>query len=171
MNYTDTPNNACMPIASFSAESYHPGWLVINDGVMGGMSRSKFTLDPGGFAVFEGSVSVENGGGFTMAKKALDKLSVQSYSKIVLNIKGDGRRYQLRVKSNRGQMHSYVCRFPTSGEWEEISIPFEDLCPAFRGRKLDLPCYPGDTLEEIGILIGNRCQEDFRLLLKEIRLA
>lgn len=159
-----------MPIATFNSEGSNPRWLVINDGVMGGMSRSKFTFDPKGFAVFEGCVSLENGGGFTMAKKAMDKMSTHAYSKVVLHVKGDGKRYQFRLKSERRQMHSYVCRFSTTGEWEEVSIAFQDLCPAFRGRKLDMACYSGDTLEEIGILIGNRAQEEFRLLIKEIRL-
>lgn len=170
MNSSIAKESAAMPIATFHSQGANPRWLVINDGVMGGMSRSKFTVDPKGFAVFEGCVSLENGGGFTMAKRTLDKLSTRGYSKIVLHVRGDGKRYQFRLKPDRRQMHSYVCRFATSGEWEEISIAFQDLCPAFRGRKLDMPCYSGDTLEEIGILIGNRSQEEFRLLLKEIRL-
>ena len=39
-------------------------WQPINDQVMGGLSSSGFRLDAAGWAVFEGTVSLQNNGGF-----------------------------------------------------------------------------------------------------------
>ena len=39
-------------------------WMVVNDGVMGGVSSSNLNLHSEGHLVFKGEVSVEYGGGF-----------------------------------------------------------------------------------------------------------
>jgi hypothetical protein len=43
-------------------------WKIVDDAVMGGMSSSTFKLDPDGQGVFEGTVSLENNGGFSMVR-------------------------------------------------------------------------------------------------------
>jgi NADH dehydrogenase [ubiquinone] 1 alpha subcomplex assembly factor 1 len=42
------------------------------------------------------------------------------------------------------------------------------MVPSFRGRTLDMANFPGDSLEEIGFLIGNKKAEDFKLLIDYI---
>ena len=39
-------------------------WQVIDDGVMGGRSKGNFAINEEGNAVFEGTVSLDNNGGF-----------------------------------------------------------------------------------------------------------
>lgn len=157
-------------IYDFSKEIKPTGWLIINDGVMGGLSRGNITMDEEGNGVFWGHVSLENNGGFSLARLTLPSLDASGFSKIVLEVKGDSKRYQFRLKEKKGQMHSYVHFFETNGEWQSIEIPFEKLRPAFRGRTLNLPQYAGDQIEEIGLLIGNKSEEDFKLRIRTITL-
>jgi hypothetical protein len=42
--------------------------------------------------------------------------------------------------------------------------------PRFRGRKLNAGNYPGQQLEEIAFLIGNKKEQSFELLLDKISL-
>ena len=42
--------------------------------------------------------------------------------------------------------------------------------PRFRGRKLNDPNFPGEQLEEIAFLIGNKKEQSFELLLDHIEL-
>lgn len=167
-----TQNSKIKPMVlyDFSTVNKPRGWLIVNDGVMGGLSKGHMSLDDNGNGVFWGEVSLENNGGFSLARLSLPSLPVEGYSKVVIELKGDQKRYQFRLKSTRGQMHSYVKFFETSGEWERIEISFDELIPSFRGRALDLPDYPASQLEEIGLLIGNKTKEDFTLLIRSFTL-
>ena len=93
-----------------------------------------------------------------------------SYKTISLRIKGDGLRYQFRVKSSNTDRFSYVYYFKTSGTWQWIDIPLAEMYPTWRGRRLDYPNYPAQTLEEISIFIGNKKAEEFKLEIDQIRL-
>ena len=42
------------------------------------------------------------------------------------------------------------------------------MYPSWRGMKLDMPNYPGESMEEIAFLIANYKAEQFRLEIKEI---
>ena len=137
---------------------------------MGGNSSGNFKLDNEGFGVFEGEISLENNGGFSSVRYKFPKTSVKEYSKIRLKLKGDGKEYQLRIKSNSEDSHSYVAQFSTSGRWEDIEISLEDMSPTFRGRKLNLPNFFNDYIEEIAFLIGNKRKENFKLIIDKIEL-
>ena len=157
-------------IYSFDEHVQPNGWIIVNDGVMGGLSKGEMDMNEEGNGVFRGRVSLENNGGFSLARLSLDSVGVQGYDKVVLNVKGDGKRYQFRLKNDKHQMHSYVKFFQTTGEWEKIEIYFSDLTPTFRGRILNLPKFSSDTIEEIGILIGNKKEEDFSIQINSITL-
>ena len=154
----------------FNANSEPRSWKVVNDGVMGGLSRGKLTLTPEGIGRFAGTISLENNGGFSSMRHALPTLRIETQSAIHLKIRGDGKRYQFRIKSNRRDYYSYTSSFQTNGEWQEIVLPLTSFTPIFRGRKLALPDFDRGQLEEISILFGNKRAEDFTLELDRIWL-
>lgn len=135
---------------------------------MGGKSDSDFYLNQEGNAIFKGNVSLENNGGFAMVKHAFPTIDVKQYSTIILKLRGDGKRYQFRLKSNSDQQESYISHFLTSKEWQIVEIPLSELYPTYRGRKLEMPNYPGEVMEEIAILIGNKKAESFQIEIKWI---
>jgi|TARA_B110000259_G_C13933402_1_gene369835 hypothetical protein len=157
-------------IFDFNTKSKIQNWKIVDDRVMGGESLGTFTLSPEGNGIFKGHVSLENYGGFSSLRYRFDKLEVKKYSKIILKLKGDGKKYQFRIKDNSSNYYSYTTTFSTSGAWQEIKIPLEDFSPSFRGRKVDLPNFQNDQLEEIAFLIGNKKNEDFKLLIDKIEL-
>jgi NADH dehydrogenase [ubiquinone] 1 alpha subcomplex assembly factor 1 len=97
-------------------------------------------------------------------------LPVNADSKIMLTIKGDGKKYQFRAKDNTGKYYSYITYFSTTGHWQNISISLRDMYPSFRGRTLDLPNFSANSIEEIVLLIGNKKAEPFKLLIDKIEL-
>ena len=157
-----------MTIFDFTQESSAKGWYIVNDGVMGGLSEGQFTTDKG-LAVFKGKVSTDNNGGFTMIQNRFKTIVTSKHKAFVIKLKGDGKAYQFRVKSDKYQQYSYVYQFSTSGEWENITIPFSSLEPRYRGRLLDLPNFDGSKIEEIAFLIGNKRDESFELSLSAIQ--
>ena len=159
-----------LTIFDFNTQSDIQDWLVTDDVVMGGISSGSFMLTDEGYGVFSGSVSLENNGGFSSVRYRFDKTTLKAYSKIIIKLRGDGKSYQFRMKSNSADSYSYISTFSTSGEWQEIEIPLKDIYPSFRGRKLDQPNFSNDYIEEIGFLIGNKKAEKFKLMIDKIEL-
>lgn len=157
-------------IFHFNKQADISAWQVTDDVVMGGISNGIFSLCPEGFGVFEGRVSLENNGGFSMVRYRFAPLHTEGYKKIRIRLKGDGKRYQLRIKDRIENKHSYVNYFETDGTWQEIEIPLNNMYPTFRGRKLDLPNFGNEQIEEAGFLIGNKKAEKFKLLIDTIGL-
>jgi len=142
-------------------------WIIVNDGVMGGLSQGEFLRQQNGHGVFQGRVSLENNGGFSSVRCRIERKSI-SGAYFMLNLKGDGKKYQFRVKPDSDDRHSYIYQFETTGDWQELKIPMNQMIPRFRGNDLDLPNYKGDYLEEMAFLIANKEAEDFRLEIKQI---
>lgn len=157
-------------IFDFSTQSNSKSWVIVNDGVMGGLSSGSFGLTSNGHGLFKGSISLENYGGFSMVRHNFKRKSIKGFAKIILKIKGDGKRYQFRIKSNSSEYYSYVTYFITNGNWQEIEIALMDMYPTFRGRKLNKPNFSDNYIEEIAFLIGNKKEEDFQLFIDKIEL-
>ena len=87
-----------------------------------------------------------------------------------MKIKGDGKKYQLRIKNNQSNFYSYITTFNTSGEWEELVISVNEMFPSFRGRKLNQANFSHNKIEEIAFLIANKKEENFKLMIDSIEL-
>ena len=157
-------------IVDFTKNSKLHSWSIVNDVVMGGKSTSSININTEGNAVFKGEVSLENNGGFSSLRHRFEKLDISDFSKIKIRLKGDGKKYQFRLKPSMFTQYSYVYYFQTNGDWQIIEINLTDFTPVFRGRKLDMPNFSGTELEEIGFLIGNKQKEEFELILDTIIL-
>ena len=159
-----------MVIFDFDKESDISDWKIVNDAVMGGRSGSKFNLNEEGHGVFKGTVSLENNGGFASLRHRFTRKNIQGYEKVRIYLKGDGKRYQFRAKTNKEDQQAYISYFQTTGEWQTIEIMLSALEPTFRGRKLNMPNFPADELQEVGFMIGNKVNENFELVIDKITL-
>ncbi len=145
-------------------------WYTIDDVVMGGRSNGQFEIATAGHAKFFGKVSLENNGGFSSVRYVIPETGVRPDQIIRVRLKGDGSDFQFRVKNQRGQYYSYTTRFETNGKWQTLQFKLNDLYPTFRGRRLDLPNFNHDSIEEITFLIGNKVAQQFELLITKIEL-
>ncbi len=157
-------------IFDFNEDSNLSNWSVIDDVVMGGRSNGRLFINEAHHGVFEGEVSLENNGGFSSVRHNMTQINVSDYSRFVIRLKGDGKRYQFRAKQNDQDDHSYIAYFDTDGSWETIELDFESLKPAYRGKMLDMPVLAGEKLEEVGFLIGNNKNEAFQLEIDFIKM-
>ncbi len=157
-------------IFDFKTAHHAKDWLVINDGVMGGISSGHFHIK-NEQATFSGTIALDNNGGFSSVRNRNLNQTTATYSTLVLYLKGDGKRYQIRIKASTAEAHSYVAYFTTSGHWETISIPLQDMAPKFRGRPLELPNFNAPRIEELGFLCANKKAEEFILCIASISIA
>jgi NADH dehydrogenase [ubiquinone] 1 alpha subcomplex assembly factor 1 len=154
----------------FSPQSNIQAWRIVNDGVMGGVSTSAIALTDAGQGQFSGHVSLANNGGFASVQLDTKIKLAEEKTFVVLRVKGDGKRYEFRLKGDLSQGESYVHPFATSGDWETIRLKLSAFYPQFRGRQLNLPNFNFDRIAQLSFLIANKQNEDFKLLIDWIGL-
>jgi NADH dehydrogenase [ubiquinone] 1 alpha subcomplex assembly factor 1 len=155
---------------NFNSNTNPADWMVVNDGVMGGLSEGYFKVNDAGHGIFEGEVSLENNGGFSSIRHRLNLSDINPKGTVVIRLKGDGKNYQFRIKAKNRDYHSYQYTFSTSGKWQEVEIPLTKFTPTFRGMKPNLPNFDKNTIQEIGFLIANKKEESFRLEIDSIHV-
>lgn len=155
----------------FTSSADIQNWRIVDDVVMGGRSSGNFTLSENGHGLFSGTISLENNGGFSSVRYRMDQTPLDSNSTIRIRLKGDGNRYQFRLKHNRQYEYSYVHEFKTTGEWQNIEITAGEMYPVYRGRRLDRPNFNHSSIEELAFQIGNGKPQTFRLLIDKIELV
>ncbi len=157
-------------IIDFSKPPYWP-WTSVNDVVMGGVSDSLVQVFEEGTGVFAGHLSLENNGGFASARVSLPENDYSGYEGIMLRVKGDGKRYSFRVRSDM-MFDGVVYRqeFDTAaGEWVDVEMPFSDFRSSFRGRTVpDAPPLDPSRVFQIGFLISEKQEGSFRLEIERI---
>lgn len=154
----------------FNKKTDLDSWRVVDDGVMGGRSQGEFMLTKEGHGCFKGTISLENYGGFSSVRHRFPARSVNTNTALKIRLKGDGKRYQIRVKHSSSDYHSYITYVETSGKWEDITVKLSDMYPSFRGRKLDMPNFEQTDIEELTFLVANKRAEQFELFIDKISL-
>ncbi len=143
-------------------------WRTINDTVMGGVSTSEFVATDDG-AAFQGTVSLDRGGGFASVRAPEDHYDLSGADGLRLRVRGDQKRYTLTMYTRSGGRISYRAPFQPSGDWQKIDLSFDALTPFRRGRQVpDAPPFDPSQIRTIGFLIGDKQAGPFRLDVQSI---
>ena len=139
-------------------------WQIVNDGVMGGLSYGRLELTGDSEAVFSGNLSLDNNGGFSSIR-AYYPPNLTDLNSIMIRVKGDGRKYSFRVRTNDSSWASYSHSFETiEDEWVEHSLPLDSFYPSYRGYNLrNMPNLSDLVIKEIGFMISDKNPGKFKL--------
>lgn len=147
------------------------GWQAVGDRVMGGVSSGRMTLDPGGFAAFEGEVSTAFGGGFASVRTEPRHVSLSGFAGIELRVRGDGRGYKLHLRCDpRFDAVLYTVRFePAPDRFADWRFRWSAFRPTFRGRAVPdaAPLDPARVVG-FGLMTDGRRAGAFRLEIARI---
>jgi hypothetical protein len=144
-------------------------WQVINDGVMGGLSKGEIRLENHGLK-FNGSISTQNNGGFTSVYQSVPEMP-QQVSSVKINVKGDGKLYQLRLRSRvMGYDLAYKINVPTKIDTLQVfEFSLADFQASFRGRIItDAPILKAETISHVGFLVTAKQVSTFALSISGI---
>ncbi|MDR9440294.1 MAG: CIA30 family protein [Halomonas sp.] len=152
-------------LIDFQHSDEAPRWRAINDDVMGGVSRGSLHGEDG-IGVFSGEISLENNGGFASVRREPEAFDLSDHAGLVLHLRGDGRRYQLRLRTDRlfdGAAYRALFQ-PPAGEWLGVTLAWHEFEAVFRGRRLeDAPPLDPGAIQQVGLLIADRRPGSFRL--------
>ena len=152
-------------IASFEDTATFKDWTVVNDTVMGGVSRSYFEQTSEGNLRFTGELSLANNGGFVSIRNRPESLSLENADSLELRVRGDGRTYYLDLRSNRQRMAgSFRAAFATTqGEWKTVTLPLERFVAQSFGRPLRNVRLDPATIGSIGFTLSDKQPGPFQL--------
>jgi NADH dehydrogenase [ubiquinone] 1 alpha subcomplex assembly factor 1 len=164
--FASEPEPPMRMLMDFNAASEPVRWVAVNDGVMGGLSRGGPDIVDGTL-LFTGVLSLANNGGFSSVRSVGRTFDLSDASHVVMRVRGDGRRYQLRLATDArryGSDVSYGAEFATlAGSWIDVRVPLASLTPSMRGRALQGPAFDAADVREIGLLIGDKREGAFAL--------
>jgi monofunctional biosynthetic peptidoglycan transglycosylase len=146
-------------------------WIIVNDGVMGGLSQSEFTGSGEGYATFQGTMSLENNGGFASVRALVPSVLPSATTTVTLRVRGDGRTYQVRFRTDRRfDGIAYMAEFSTVvGEWLTIELPISEFRPTFRGwTPPDAPPLVPGEIRQVGLMVADKKAGPFRLDVQSI---
>jgi hypothetical protein len=175
-------------LVAFGSAASVDGWAAIDDRVMGGVSRSRLRFEATGYAVFEGAVSLERGGGFASVRSApgaygragdaatssATATDLAADLDVLIEARGDGTQFKLCLYTDDGfDSLSYQASWtPAAGVWSTARLPLSDFRASFRGREVpSAPPLDASRIRQLGLMVAARQAGPFRLELRAIWLA
>ena len=152
-------------LMAFDSAATVSGWAAIDDRVMGGVSRSRLRFEPAGWAVFEGEVSLDRGGGFASVRSAPGAYGLAAAAGLgadldcVIEARGDGRQYKLCLYTDDGfdSVSHQASWTPAAGVWSTARLPLADFRASFRGRERPgTPPLQAARIRQLGLMVAAR---------------
>ena len=157
-------------LASFQDKDSLKGWISVNDGVMGGVSKGGFKRTEAGTLLFSGRLSLENNGGFASIRTEPRAMPLNGASALLIKARGDGRTYWAELRT-AGQMgaSSYRADLPTrKGEWVETRIPLSSFKLQAFGRSLPGGSPDPEKVDSLGFTLADKKAGPFELEIEQI---
>jgi monofunctional biosynthetic peptidoglycan transglycosylase len=150
-------------VAGQNMEMLLSPWLTINDNFMGGVSSGRMAQTEDGLR-FEGSLSLENNGGFASVRRPVDG-GLAGISAIRIKVRGDSRQYQLRMRHGRRfDGVSWRAGFVAGEDWQTFEFGLDEFEPVFRGSKVpDAGNLVPANIGQLGFLLADGRAGSFAL--------
>ncbi|MBW0144243.1 CIA30 family protein [Sphingomicrobium clamense] len=157
----------CRTIADFGAPNEIDRWQVVNDGVMGGLSRGQ--IAPAGDAMrFWGEINTD-GGGFSSIRHRLDRGELAGATHLRVTMDGDRRDYQLSLRSNArlyGRSIAYRGSLqPSNGV---ATVALDGLEPSIFGRRVPAPAFDPAAARSVGFILADGRDGPFEMKVRKI---
>ena len=158
----------------FSDPRAADAWRAIDDRVMGGISRSTLRHDSEGHAVFEGTVSLAQNGGFASVRSSPGERGLPGAQSCLIEVRGKLKQFKLSLLTDDGfdSMNYQVGFAPAGTDWQTLRLPLADFRASFRGR--DVPGAPAldpARIRQVGLMIAARRAGPFELHIRRFSLA
>ncbi len=161
----------CRTIADFGDPTTIDRWQVVNDGVMGGLSRGNIIQD-GGAMGFAGTINTD-GGGFSSIQMPARGL-LDGARMIRVTMRGDARDYQLSLRSDArrwGRSVAYrasLRREPGADGWSVATVSLDKLEPSIFGQRVRAPDFDPAATQLLGFILADGRDGDFAMRVRKI---
>ena len=141
-------------------------WMIVNDGVMGGLSRSTAIFTKNSL-LFKGTLSLKNNGGFASIRSGKGKYDLSKYNTIKIRFRSAGRDFALRFANSEMYFRpNFKHNFSSStGEWEIVELKLSDFKEFTMGKLSDSTVSKNklENIIRIGIILSDKKEGPFEL--------
>jgi hypothetical protein len=141
-------------------------WMIVNDGVMGGLSKSTAIFTENSL-LFNGTLSLKNNGGFASIRSGKGKFDLSKYSTVKIRFRSTGRDFALRFANSEMYFRpNFKHNFSSStGEWEIVELKMSNFKEYTMGQ-ISGSAVSEKKLENIiriGIILSDKKEGPFEL--------
>lgn len=159
-------NLDCFRFTDFTSDDDNLTWQIANDDVMGGRSLGGLSIVDETL-IFEGELNTD-GGGFASVRVPVAPDLMAAHDRVVLRIRPDDRAYILDLDDNLSSRDPRVSHWGsietgTPGEWQTVSVSFDDLVPTLFGRRVEDVGFRNDLASGLRLIISDGIDGPFRL--------
>ncbi|GAB5350091.1 CIA30 family protein [Alteriqipengyuania sp. 357] len=162
----------CRTLVDFRDPDEFARWEVVNDGVMGGLSKGHIE-QVGDALSFTGTINTD-GGGFTSLRRELAEGAMAGARTLRIIYSGDARSYEVTLRSDareRGRRVAYRASLTpeaSEGEWSVAVIDLARLETSLFGQQVDAPAFATQEAHSVGLIIADGIDGDFAMRLHRI---
>jgi NADH dehydrogenase [ubiquinone] 1 alpha subcomplex assembly factor 1 len=159
-------------IFDFARPEVAGAWWPMGDRVLGGCSESQLEGNHGTL-IFSGYLALVEGRGFASMRSPAGFYDLQGFSGLVCRVRGDGRSYQLDLRTETLRDGTiYLAPFiAPAGEWCDILLPFAAFHPSLHGAPVAAPPLDPGAIRTFGLILADGREGPFRLEIAAIRVA
>lgn len=140
---------------------------------MGGRSTGRVRTTASNTLLFTGNLSLENNGGFSQIRTSIAKKSLDGAKGLVIECRGDGRKYNFNVRVSNARMMAGGFQKPfatVADKWVEVELPFDEFELFSFGRRMrNAPELNPRLIESIGVTLSDKVPGDFSLEIRNVR--
>lgn len=148
----------------FGIQKDGSNWLVVNDGVMGGLSQGDAQLTENSI-LFKGTVSLDNNGGFSSLRSTYSDKNLSNFKQVEIRYRSVGISLAMTLSVSR---RWYVPNYKTSlsgtnGKWKTVTLPLKDFRKHYIGRPMQetLSKEAQENVMRLGFITDEKKYGDF----------
>ena len=150
----------------FGSKKNGNDWNIINDGVMGGLSKGNIQFTNNSLK-FSGDVSLENNGGFSSLKSPFHSFDLSSAKKVEIKYRSVGHGIAVTLENSRQFYRPYYKLYlkETQGKWETLKVDIDEFKEYRLGRSIGRSVSTEilSSIRRIGFITSDKKEGSFEI--------
>lgn len=155
----------------FNTQEDGDDWVIVNDGVMGGLSQGRAVLTDSSI-YYTGNISLRNNGGFSSLRSAYREWDLSEFSSVSITYRSKGQPFAFILEtSNVWFEPKYRAYFASEDDdWQTFTLPLLEFQETRVGRKTGRTIHPSQLSDiiRLGFINTGKYESDFELEIREI---
>ena len=139
-------------------------WVVVVDGVMGGLSSSTSLIADNTLS-FKGNISLENNGGFASLRGPKNDQDYSDYTKLEIRYRSKGQAFGIRFLKYEQFFMPYLKKSftETSWEWTTVTVSLDEFKEYILNNERSKIVDANDfkDISRMGLIVSNKKEGDF----------
>ncbi|MEO1218708.1 MAG: CIA30 family protein [Bacteroidota bacterium] len=157
---------------NFGKDKMGNDWEVINDGVMGGLSKGKIEMTENTLK-FSGSISLDNYGGFTSVKSPFTKIDLSNSKKVKIRYRTKNQSVAISLENSKEFYKPYfkMNLANTNNEWKTVDRSINEFKENKLGQETSTQISSKflESVQRIGLITSQKKEGDFTVEIDYIK--